>query len=340
MPVALITGITGQDGSYLAEFLLGQGYVVHGVVRRASYKNTNRIEHIISRLNLHDGDITDCAFIDRLISVVEPDEVYNLAAQSHVAVSFDVPSTSTNIDAMGFLNVLEACRDRSIRIYQASTSELFGGIGDIYNESSLMVPRSPYAAAKLYAHNMARIYRESYGMFICCGILFNHTSPRRGGDFVEKKIIDAAVLIKNGSLVPLKLGNLYSTRDIGHAKDYVVAMWLMLQYMKPDDYVVATGKSISIKNLVDKIFNILGMKLEWVGEGLNEEAYYMGRCVVEVTEKLYRPLEVNNLLGDSTKIRNLTQWHPSCSLDDILRDIISSQLTSMQFHQPENMHTT
>ncbi len=319
---ALITGVTGQDGSYLAEHLLGLGYEVHGVVRRCSGDNLSRIAHLRD-ITLHYGDVTDSSFMSGLIQQIVPDEVYNLAAQSDVSVSFVCPVYTTNTVCLGTLNILEACKGSDIKIYQASSSEMYGGLSeDPLDETSLMQPRSPYAAAKLMAHNLARIYRESYGMFICCGILFNHTSPRRGGEFVEKKIALAIDRIKHDESAILRLGNLYSDRDFGHAKDYVAAMHMMLQHTSADDYVIASGMSTRIKDLVTRMFELSGMPLTWVGHALEEKAFFRSRLVVEIDEFLYRPLEVPRLLGDSKKAQSVLGWLPTRHLDDILGELL------------------
>ncbi len=319
---ALITGVTGQDGSYLAEHLLGLGYEVHGVVRRCSGDNLSRIAHLHD-ITLHYGDVTDSSFMSGLIQQIVPDEVYNLAAQSDVSVSFVCPVYTTNTVCLGTLNILEACKGSDIKIYQASSSEMYGGLSeDPLDETSLMQPRSPYAAAKLMAHNLARIYRESYGMFICCGILFNHTSPRRGGEFVEKKIALAIDRIKHDESAILRLGNLYSDRDFGHAKDYVAAMHMMLQHTSADDYVIASGMSTRIKDLVTRMFELSGMPLTWVGHALEEKAFFRSRLVVEIDEFLYRPLEVPRLLGDSKKAQSVLGWRPTRHLDDILVELL------------------
>ena len=317
MKKALITGITGQDGSFLAEFLLDKGYEVHGIVRRCSVSNTERIDHIIDRIYLHDGDLTDSTSLVRIIKEVEPDEIYNLAAQSHVQVSFDVPEYSGDVDAIGVLRILEAVRilglDRKCRIYQASTSELYGKVEETpQRESTPFHPYSPYAVAKQYAYWMVREYREAYGMFAVNGILFNHESERRGENFVTRKITLAAGRIAEGLQDHLELGNLSSLRDWGYAGDYVECMWLMLQQDEPDDFVIATGEQHTVREFVDKAFSVNGIKLRWEGEGLDERAYdtLTGRMLVCVNPQWFRPTDVNNLLGDPTKAKTVLGWDP------------------------------
>jgi GDPmannose 4,6-dehydratase len=311
---ALITGINGQDGSYLAELLLSKGYEVHGVMKRNSISETQaiRVEHISDKINLHYGDITDLSSIIRILKETNPDEIYNLAAQSHVRISFDEPVYTLMATGLGVLNVLEGVRHTNLnsKIYQASSSEMFGNSIDIdgyQRESTPMIPVSPYGAAKLYGHNICKNYRNSYGMFICSGILFNHESPRRGTNFVTNKVCKEAVKIKYGLRNKLSLGNLEATRDWGHAKDYVEAMWLMLQQEKPDDYVCSTGISHSVKDLVQYVFNKLG--LDW-------EQY------VTQNEKYFRPEELNNLKGDSSKLRKLTGWTPKYTFESMLDEML------------------
>lgn len=328
MPTALITGITGQDGSYLAEFLLEKGYEVHGIMRRSSSFNTGRIEHLYldewvrdmhkeRRLHLHWGDMTDSSSLIRIIGLVKPDEIYNLAAQSHVKVSFDVPEYTADADGLGTLRLLEAVRilgrEKSTRIYQASTSELFGKVQEIpQRETTPFYPRSPYAVAKLYAFWIIKNYRESYGMYAVNGILFNHESERRGETFVTRKITLAAARIKAGKQDRLYLGNLNARRDWGYARDYVECMWLMLQQPEPDDYVIATGEYHTVHEFTTLAFKEVGIELRWEGEGINEKGIDVatGKVLVEVDPRFFRPAEVEQLLGDPTKAREKLGWNP------------------------------
>jgi GDPmannose 4,6-dehydratase len=325
---ALITGITGQDGSYLAEFLLEKGYEVHGIKRRGSNLNTQRIDHIFNhnKLTLHYGDMTDSTNLSRLVNDIQPREVYNLAAQSHVAVSFEMPEYTANADALGTLRLLEACRDKDIKFYQASTSEMFGASPPPQSEATPFYPRSPYGAAKLYAHWMVTNYREAYGMYACSGILFNHESPRRGETFVTRKIVQGLINVKNGKQKFLYLGNLQAKRDWGHAKDYVRAMWMMLQQNTPEDFVIATGKQYSVKYFVDAVAQRLGMTLNWSGEGKTEHAYWNGRIIVSVDPKYYRPAEVESLCGDPSKARDKLGWIPKISFDDLVTEMVEAEL--------------
>ena len=325
---ALITGITGQDGSYLAEFLLEKGYEVHGIKRRGSNLNTQRIDHIFNhnKLTLHYGDMTDSTNLSRLVNDIQPREVYNLAAQSHVAVSFEMPEYTANADAIGTLRLLEACRDKDIKFYQASTSEMFGASPPPQSEATPFYPRSPYGAAKLYAHWMVTNYREAYGMYACSGILFNHESPRRGETFVTRKIVQGLINVKNGKQKFLYLGNLQAKRDWGHAKDYVRAMWMMLQQNTPEDFVIATGKQYSVKYFVDAVAQRLGMTLNWAGEGKTEHAYWNGRIIVSVDPKYYRPAEVESLCGDPSKARDKLGWVPKISFDDLVTEMVEAEL--------------
>lgn len=318
MKKAIITGITGQDGSYLAELLLEKGYEVHGIVRRASTVNTERISGIINRITLHDGDLTDTSSIVKIISSVEPDEIYNLAAQSHVQVSFDVPEYSGDVDALGVLRILDAVHtlklEKKCRIYQASTSELYGKIEEIpQNENTPFHPFSPYAVAKLYGYWIIKEYREAYGMFAVNGILFNHESERRGETFVTRKITRAAGRIAVGLQDVLELGNLGSYRDWGYAKDYVECMWLILQQKEPEDYVIATGVQHTVRDFAEKAFAYNGIELEWRGEGLNEVGVdkLTGKTLVRVNPKWFRPTDVDNLLGDPTKAKTKLKWNPN-----------------------------
>ena len=317
MKKALITGITGQDGSYLAELLLEKGYEVHGITRRASLPNTDRIEHLLGRITLHDGDLSDSSSLVRILSIVRPDEVYNLAAQSHVQVSFDVPEYSGDVDALGVLRLLEAIRilglTKTCRFYQASTSELFGKVEEVpQRETTPFHPYSPYAVAKQYGFWMVKEYREAYGMFAVNGILFNHESERRGENFVTRKITLAAARIKQGKQDKLQLGNLDSKRDWGYAKDYVECMWLMLQHDKPEDFVIATGVQHTVREFTTLAFAHDGIELEWQGSGIDEKGIdkATGKVLVEVNEAWFRPTDVDNLWGDPTKAKTVLGWNP------------------------------
>lgn len=329
--VALITGVTGQDGSYLAEFLLDKGYEVHGIIRRASVFNTSRIEHIRHKIAIYFGDMSDSSSLNRIIEKVQPTEIYNLAAQSHVKVSFEVPEQTADIDAIGTLRLLDAIKDKpNIRFYQASTSELFGGFPDTVpqNEITPFHVRSPYAAAKLYAYWLTINYREAYGLFACNGILFNHESPRRGETFVTKKITKAVANISKGLQDKLYLGNLDSKRDWGYAKDYVEAMWLMLQQDKPLDLVIATGKSYTVRDFVELAFKQVNIKIKWTGEGVDERGIdtSTGKTLVEVNSKYFRPTEVDYLLGDPSKALDLLNWNPKTSLEDLIAIMVNYDL--------------
>lgn len=328
---ALITGITGQDGSYLSELLLEKGYEVHGLVRRSSSHNTQRIEHLLSNshLHLHYGDLTDSLNIVRLVKEIEPDEIYNLGAQSHVKISWDCPEFTAESDALGTLRLLEAIRingfTKKTRFYQASTSELFGLIQEpIQSEKTPFYPRSPYGVAKLYGYWITVNYRESFGIFACNGILFNHESPRRGENFVTRKITLAATRIKAGLQDCLYLGNLDSKRDWGHAKDYVEGMWRMLQADKPEDFVLATGTTTSIRDFVKLAFKECGIELEWSGKGVEEKAVNKatGKVVVAVNPEFFRPAEVDLLLGDSTKARTVLGWKPNYDLAALAHEMV------------------
>lgn len=317
MKRALITGITGQDGSYLAELLLEKGYEVHGMTRRASLPNTDRIAHLLGRITLHDGDLSDASSIIRILRLVKPDEVYNLAAQSHVQVSFDVPEYSGDVDALGVLRILEGIRilglEKSCRFYQASTSELYGKVEESpQRETTPFHPYSPYAIAKQYGYWMVREYREAYHMFAVNGILFNHESERRGENFVTRKITRAAGRIACGLQEKLQLGNLDSRRDWGYAKDYVECMWLMLQHERPEDFVIATGVQHTVREFTTLAFAHDGIELEWLGSGLEEKGIdrATGRTVVEVNPVWFRPTDVDNLWGDPTKARTVLGWNP------------------------------
>lgn len=348
MKKAIITGVTGQDGSYLAEFLLDKGYEVHGIKRRASSFNTQRIDHIYQdphipkrNFHLHYGDLTDSTNLIRIIQQVQPDEIYNLAAMSHVKVSFDTPEYTANADGIGTLRILEAVRILGLtaktKIYQASTSELYGLVQAVpQKEDTPFYPRSPYAVAKMYAYWITVNYREAYNMFACNGILFNHESPRRGETFVTRKITRAAVRIALGLEPTLYLGNLNSRRDWGHAKDYIEGMYLMLQMDKPEDFVLATGITTSIRDFVKMVFAELGISIEFKGEGLEEVGYVKGTCerfnlpvgkeIVKVDPRYFRPTEVDLLIGDSTKAREKLGWKLKYTLEELVKEMVSSDL--------------
>ena len=330
MKTALITGITGQDGSYLAELLIEKGYMVHGIVRRSSLINTHRIDHIFDhpQMKLHYGDLTDAGNLIHVIQKCKPDEIYNLAAQSHVKVSFELPEYTGNVDGLGTLRILEAVRilemEDKVRIYQASTSELYGLVQEVpQKETTPFYPRSPYGVAKLYAYWITKNYRESYGMFACTGILFNHESPRRGETFVTRKITRGLSRISCGLQDVLYLGNLNAKRDWGHAKDYAEAMWLMLQQDSPEDYVIATGHQYSVRAFVEKSAEYFGMDIKWQGEGLEEVGIdnNTGRVVIRVSDKYFRPAEVESLLGDATKAKEQLGWEPKISFDELVEDM-------------------
>ena len=328
MKTALITGITGQDGSYLAEFLLEKGYEVHGIVRRTSLINTHRIDHIYSQLNLHYGDLTDSTNLISVIRKVEPDEIYNLGAQSHVRVSYDVPEYTAQTDGVGTLRVLEAVRllgmADKVRVYQASTSELFGLVQSVpQTELTPFHPRSPYGVAKMYGYWIIKNYRESYDMYACSGILFNHESPRRGETFVTRKITLGLSAISKGEQECLYLGNLNALRDWGHARDYVEAMWLMLQQDKPDDYVIATGKMYSVRDFIEVCAPYFDMDIMWIGEGLDEVGIdkKSGNAIIKVDPKYFRPAEVEQLLGDATKAKKELGWEPKTSFEQLVKEM-------------------
>uniref|UniRef100_A0A7C5Z5K7 GDP-mannose 4,6-dehydratase n=1 Tax=Caldicellulosiruptor owensensis TaxID=55205 RepID=A0A7C5Z5K7_9FIRM len=340
MKRALITGITGQDGAYLAEFLLEKGYEVHGIKRRSSLINTQRIDHLYEdphaenrRFYLHYGDLTDSTNLIRIIQEIQPDEIYNLAAQSHVKVSFESPEYTANADALGTLRLLEAIRilklENKTRFYQASTSELFGKVQEIpQRETTPFYPRSPYAVAKLYAYWITVNYREAYGIFACNGILFNHESPIRGETFVTRKITRAVARIKYGLQDKLYLGNLDAKRDWGYAKDYVRAMWMILNHDVPDDYVIATGEVHSVREFVEKAFKFVDIDIEWVGQGVNEKGIdaKTGRVLVEVDPRYFRPTEVDILVGDATKARQVLGWQPTVTFDELVKIMMESDL--------------
>ena len=343
MKKALITGVTGQDGSYLAEFLLAKGYEVHGVKRRTSLFNTDRIDHLYQdphekdrRFILHHGDMTDSSSLIRIIQEVLPDEIYNLAAQSHVAVSFEEPEYTANSDALGALRILEAMRilrlEKKCRFYQASTSELYGLVQETpQKETTPFYPRSPYAVAKLYAYWITVNYREAYGMYACNGILFNHESPVRGETFVTRKITRALARIKLGLQDCLFLGNLDAKRDWGHAKDYVEMQWLMLQQEKPEDFVIATGEQFSVRQFVDAAAKEISLPISWKGTGVDEKGYDdKGRCVVAVDPRYFRPTEVETLLGDATKARVKLGWVPKIRFQELVSEMMREDMKSAE----------
>ena len=338
MKKALITGITGQDGSYLAEFLLKKKYEVHGIKRRTSLINTDRIDHLYQDPHqknrsfiLHHGDLTDSTSLIRIIQEVKPDEIYNLAAQSHVAVSFEEPEYTANSDALGSLRILEAIRilklENKVKFYQASTSELFGQAQQIpQSETTPFYPRSPYGVAKLYAYWITINYREAYGIFACNGILFNHESPARGETFVTRKITRALARIKLGLQKKLYLGNLNSMRDWGHAKDFVEAQWLMLQQKKPDDFVIATGKQYSVREFVSKAAEELDIKIKWKGKGKNEVGIHNGKIIVKVDPRYFRPAEVGTLLGNFKKAKSKLGWKPKITFNKLVSEMVREDL--------------
>jgi GDPmannose 4,6-dehydratase len=338
--VALITGVTGQDGAYLAEFLLNKGYIVHGIKRRSSMFNTDRIDHLYmdqheKKVNffLHYGDLTDSTNLIRIIQEVQPDEIYNLAAQSHVKVSFETPEYTANSDGLGTLRILEAIRILKLqdktRFYQASTSELYGLVQEIpQKETTPFYPRSPYGVAKLYAFWITKNYRESYGFFACNGILFNHESPVRGETFVTRKITRAAARISLGLQEKLYMGNIDSERDWGHARDYVQGMWLMLQQDQPDDFVLATGKKISVRKFIELAFLEVGITIEWKGSGVDEKGYdkASGKQLVEIDPRYFRPAEVDLLVGDASKAKKVLGWEASCPVEQLVKEMVQGDL--------------
>ena len=338
--IALIFGITGQDGSYLAEFLLKKKYIVHGVKRRSSSINTSRVDHIYQEPSqkfrnffLHYGDITDSTSVSKIIEMIKPNEIYNLAAQSHVAVSFEVPEYTANADALGALRILEAIKfhglESKTKFYQAGTSEMYGKVQETpQNEKTNFYPLSPYGVAKLYAHWITKNYREAYKIFGSNGILFNHESPRRGETFVTKKIIRALVRIKMGRQKKLVLGNLDSKRDWGHARDYVEAMWKILQQKKPDDYVIATGKQYSIRQFINFVSKKLNMKISWRGKGLNEKGYdaVNKKNIIFVDSNYIRPLDVNTLLGNASKARRELKWKPKINIHELINEMVYEEM--------------
>ena len=340
--VALITGITGQDGSYLSEFLLDKGYEVHGIIRRSSSFNTARIDHIYhgeggypaDKFHLHHGDMTDSSNLNRLIETIDPSEIYNLAAQSHVKVSFDLPEYTANVDGLGTLRILDALRERKdkTRFYQASTSELYGKVQETpQTETTPFYPRSPYGVAKIYSYWIVKNYREAYGVHASNGILFNHESPRRGPTFVTRKITRAVAKIHCGKEKKLVLGNLNAKRDWGYAKDYVEGMWLMLQQESPDDYVLATGTTTTVRDFVSWAFQEIDIEIEWKGEGVDEKGYHSktGDCLVEVSPRYFRPTEVDLLLGDASKARKVLNWKPKTSVKELVKMMVQADIKTI-----------
>jgi len=342
--VALITGVTGQDGSYLAEFLIEKGYTVHGIKRRASSFNTQRVDHIYqdphvstARFKLHYGDLSDSSNLTRIIQETQPDEIYNLGAQSHVAVSFESPEYTADVDAIGTLRILEAIRilglEKKARFYQASTSELYGLVQETpQKETTPFYPRSPYAVAKLYAYWMTVNYREAYGIYACNGILFNHESPRRGETFVTRKITRGLANISQGLEDCLYMGNIDALRDWGHAKDYVRMQWMMLQQDTPDDFVIATGKQYSVRQFIEWTATALGMQLRWEGEGVNEVGYADGKVIVRIDPRYFRPTEVESLLGDPTKAKQKLGWTPEITAQQMCAEMVAADLAQAKQH--------
>jgi GDPmannose 4,6-dehydratase len=340
---ALIFGVTGQDGSYLSSFLIKKKYIVHGVKRRSSSLNTSRVDHLYkdrhenNKMNfiLHYGDITDTLSVSSLIKKIQPDEIYNLAAQSHVAVSFEVPEYTANADALGALRILEAIRfnnfEKKTKFYQAGTSEMFGKVREIpQTEKTSFYPRSPYGVAKLYAHWITVNYRETYKIFACNGILFNHESPVRGETFVTKKIVRGLCKIHLGLQKKIYLGNLNAKRDWGHAKDYVEGMWKIMQQKNPDDFVLATGKQYTVKHFANLVMNKLGIKYIWKGKGAKEKCFdYNGKCIIECDIEYFRPLEVDTLLGNAAKARRVLKWKPKYNIFTLIDEMVTKELTSL-----------
>jgi len=332
---AIIFGVTGQDGSYLSELLLKKNYIVHGIKRKSSSFNTSRVDKIFSsnkNFYLHYGDITDSSLINNLIGSIKPDEIYNLAAQSHVAVSFKMPDYTANTNALGCLRILESIRssklNKKIKFYQAGTSEMFGKVAEIpQTEKTPFYPRSPYGVAKAFAHWITINYREAYNMFACNGILFNHESPRRGETFVTRKITIGLTRIKLGLQKKILVGNLDARRDWGHAKDYVEAQWLILQQKKPDDYIIATGKNYSVKDFINACANILNMKLKWKGKGVNAKAFdTKGNCIIQCDNRYFRPTEVDRLLGNPSKAKKKLKWKPKVNFKQLVKEMIGEDL--------------
>ena len=340
--IALITGITGQDGSYLAKFLLKKNYQVHGIKRRSSTVNNYRIDEIYKKFYentkspkffLHYGDVTDSLNISELVNRIEPDEIYNLAAQSHVKVSFETPEYTANADGLGVLRILEAIRrfrKKKIKFYQASTSEMFGGSKPPQSENTNFIPKSPYGAAKLYGYWITKIYRESYNIFACNGILFNHESPLRGETFVTKKVVMSAVRYTKNKKEVLQIGNLNAHRDWGHAKDYVRNMWVMLQKKKSDDYVISTNTSYSVRKFIELTYRYLGIKIKWIGKGLNEKGIDLksGNTIIKVNPRYFRPNEVDNLRGNSNKAKKELNWKPKVKFEQLVKEMIDYELKS------------
>ena len=348
MKKALITGITGQDGSYLAEFLIKKGYKVHGIKRRSSLINTDRIDHLYQdpqetnpKLILHHGDLTDTTSLIRIVQEIQPDEIYNLAAQSHVAVSFEEPEYTANSDALGSLRILEAIRilklEKKTKFYQASTSELYGKAQETpQTEKTPFYPRSPYGVAKLYSYWITVNYREAYGIFACNGILFNHESPVRGETFVTRKITKALARVKLGLQTNLYLGNLNAKRDWGHAKDYVEAQWMILQQDKPEDFVIATGEKYSVRDFVNLVAKNLNMKVEWKGNGLNEAGYLDGKEVIKISPRYFRPSEVDILQGDASKAKKKLKWTPKISFEQMVQEMTKNDFEIEKKLKKEN----
>ena len=348
--VALITGITGQDGSYLAEFLLEKGYIVHGIKRRASSFNTQRVDHIYqdphvsnASFKLHYGDLSDSSNLTRIIQETQPDEIYNLGAQSHVAVSFESPEYTADVDGMGTLRILEAIRilglEKKTRFYQASTSELYGLVQETpQRETTPFYPRSPYAVAKLYAYWITVNYREAYGMYACNGILFNHESPRRGETFVTRKITRGLANISQGLEDCLYMGNIDALRDWGHAKDYVRMQWMMLQQEQPEDFVIATGVQYSVRQFIEWTAEELGMTLRWEGEGVNEVGYWNDKPIVKIDPRYFRPTEVETLLGDPSKAKQILGWVPEITAQEMCAEMIASDLAQAKQHALLKQH--
>jgi GDPmannose 4,6-dehydratase len=348
--VALITGVTGQDGSYLAEFLLDKGYTVHGIKRRASSFNTDRIDHIFqdphvdnARIKLHYGDLTDSSNLIRIIQETQPDEIYNLGAQSHVAVSFESPEYTADVDAMGTLRLLEAIRilglEKKTRFYQASTSELYGLVQETpQKETTPFYPRSPYAVAKMYAYWICVNYREAYGIYACNGILFNHESPRRGETFVTRKITRGLANISQGLESCLYMGNIDALRDWGHAKDYVRMQWMMLQQDHPEDFVIATGVQYTVRQFINWTAEALGMQLRWEGQGVNEMAYWNDKPIVRIDPRYFRPTEVETLLGDPTKAKEKLGWVPEITAQEMCKEMVAHDLEQAKQHALLKMH--
>jgi len=330
---ALIFGVTGQDGSYLSEFLLKKNYIVHGVKRKSSSFNTDRIDHIFEnkKFKLHYGDITDALSVSNLVNKIKPNEIYNLAAQSHVQVSFELPHYTSQVNGIGVLNILESIKNSNLRIkfYQASTSEMYGNsIAKMQNEKTEFKPRSVYGISKLFAHQLVINYREAYNLFLSNGILFNHESPRRGETFVTKKIIDFFKNFKKSKNLTLELGNIYAKRDWGHAKDYVEGIWKILQHDKPDDFVISTSKMLSVKNFVNRVANKFDLNIYWKGHGLKEKAFLKdnNKVIIKINKKYYRPTEVDALCGDFKKAYRVLKWKPKISIDELIDDMINNDL--------------